>query len=103
MHHSHSSLWYSVGLSAMRPFVADCISLYAECVSKGRLHTPGLDGIELCDEPSHRNGGPSTPLYNYASASLFPLQPLSAYFSLNLCLLWDSVCVWWDRAALLCR
>ena len=32
------------------------------------MYSAALNGEELCSEADHKNGGPNTPLYNYASA-----------------------------------
>lgn len=41
----------------------------ADAASNAEVYEKVKNGVDLCDEAEHQKGGPSTPLYNYASAS----------------------------------
>ena len=41
----------------------------ADAASNAEVYEKVKNGVDLCDEADHQKGGPSTPLYNYASAS----------------------------------
>ena len=40
----------------------------AGAASNGQVYGGAKSGEGLCNEADHANGGPTTPLYNYASA-----------------------------------
>lgn len=41
----------------------------ADAASNADIYEKVKNGVDLCNEAEHQNGGPTTPLYNYASAS----------------------------------
>ena len=41
----------------------------ADAASNAEIYEKVKNGVDLCNEAEHQNGGPTTPLYNYASAS----------------------------------
>ena len=60
------------------------VLLRSDGAGNAALYRQGLSGVQLCDEPDHVRGGPSAPLYNYASTWLLAFQ--HAQRLLRLCM-----------------
>ena len=56
--------------------------LHSDGAGNAQLYRHGLTGDQLCDEPAYAHGGPSAPLYNYASASSVAYQHAESAFRL---------------------